>query len=110
MDDPDLSQQLGLPLYTASPTKLQQKTQEKTVKPKHRRTLKIININSQSHKNKPELLQNLEDSTKPDISIGTSSWLTKKVNDCEVFSEGYRMSAVRRDRQDYPHYDDNKPV
>ena len=42
-DDPDLSQQLGLPLYTSSPTKLQQKTQENTLKPKHQSTVRIIN-------------------------------------------------------------------
>ena len=69
------------------------KPRKKPVKPKHRRTLTIINVNCQSLKNKPEFLQNLADSTKPDI-IGTESWLTKEVNDCEVFPNGYRMSTV----------------
>ena len=65
-------------------TKLQQKTKKKTVKPNNQRTLKIININWQSLKNKPELLQNLSDSTEPDIIIGTESWLTKEVSDYNI--------------------------
>ena len=88
--------------------KAQQKTQEKNAKPKHQRTLKIINVNCQSLRNKPELLPNVADSTKHDIIIRTESWLTNEVNDYDVFPEGYRMSTVRRDRQDLPQYDDSR--
>ena len=104
--DVDVHKKIGLPLYTSSPT-AKTATEPKT-KPKHRRTLKIINLNCQSLRNKPELLQNLADSVKPDIIIGTESWLTRDIKDSEVFPEGYRQTAVRRDRQDLPRYKDTK--
>ncbi len=103
--DPKIHKKIGLPLYSSSP---EPKTPREKIKPKHRRTLKIVNLNCQSLKNKPELLQNLVDSVKPDVIIGTESWLTKDIKDSEVFPEGYRQTAVRRDRQDLPRYQDTK--
>ena len=70
--------------------------------------LPTINVNCQCLRNKPQLLQNLADSSKSDIIIGTESWLTKEVNNCKAFEEGYGMSAVRRNRQDLPWFEDSR--
>ena len=62
--------------------------QNKAVKPsgcvstrKKRQSIKVLTLNCQSIKNKPELLQNMTDSLKPDIIIGTESWLHSDIHD-----------------------------
>jgi hypothetical protein len=79
-------------------------------KPKVKKTMKILNLNCQSIKNKPELLENLLESTKPDIVIGTESWLNPDVADSEVFPDGYKVSTARRDRCRVPKYESTPDV
>ena len=102
---------LGLPLYSSSPKK--QENQPQTFQHKKPKTMRVIVLNCQSLKNKPEQLQNMVDTMKPDIVIGTESWLIpedkeKGILSSEVFPEGYKMTVARRDRQDIPSYS-NKP-
>ena len=107
----DDQSKFGLPLYTSSSIK--KDPENKKIVPKHKRTLKILNLNCQSIRNKPELLQNLVESTNPDIIIGTESWLNSSVFNAEVFPKGYTQSAIRRDRSDIPGYsreEDEKTV
>ena len=103
----------GYPMYTSSPNK-PAKTQN-TFRPKKKRTVRVIVVNCQSLKNKPELLQNMADSMKPDIIIGTESWLIPEhkengILNSEIFPEGYKLSAARRDRQEVPVFADNPDI
>ena len=82
---------------------------------KKKRTVRVIVVNCQSLKNKPELLQNLADSMKPDVIIGTESWLIPDYKEngilnSEIFPEGYKLSAARRDRQEVPFYAENPDI
>ena len=52
---------------------------------------------------------------KPDVIIGTESWLIPehKVNgilSSEIFPEGYKASVARRDRQEIPAYSENDSI
>lgn len=100
-------------MYTSSPDKPPK--ENKPFRPKKKRTLRVLNLNCQSLKNKPELLQNMADSLKPDVIIGTESWLIpeakqKGIRNSEVFPDGYKLSVARRDRQDVPCYADTPDV
>ncbi|CAC5378485.1 unnamed protein product [Mytilus coruscus] len=59
--------------------------------------LRILNINFQSIKRKQHLVQNIIDSTKPDIVIGTETWLDSTIKDIEIFPEEYTL--YRKDRK-----------
>jgi hypothetical protein len=94
-------------MYTSSPDKPPKET--KSFRPKKKRTLRVVSLNCQSLKNKPELLKNLAESTKADVIIGTESWLIpdhkeKGIFSSEIFPDGYKLSAARRDRQEVPHF------
>ena len=70
--------------------------------PMKNRFLRIINVNCQSLRNKPEQFKILADSFKPDVIKGTESWLTplnckNGVTSCKIFPDGYRLSVARRD-------------
>jgi hypothetical protein len=47
--------------------------------------LRVLVINCQSIKNKKYDMENLTESTKPDIIIGNESWLHKDIQYKEVF-------------------------
>ena len=79
----------SLPPRTSTPIK------KKTFKNPNR--LKIININFQSVVNKVPELQCLIDTEKPDVVIGTESWLTPEISSGGIFPSGY--TAYRTDRQ-----------
>ena len=106
----------GLPLYTSSPLKDPANSKPyKAKKPKKKRVLRVLSLNCQSLRNKPELLENIADSLKPDVIIGTESWLIppnkeKGIHNSEVFPEGYTLSAFRRDRQEVPCYSDTPDI
>ena len=73
---------LGPPLHTSSPSS-QRKQHSYTHIPKTKNPLRIINLNCQSLKNKKAEFLSLIDSTKPDIIIGTESWLSNSISDTE---------------------------
>lgn len=104
---------IGLPMYTSSPDKPLKPAQP--FRPKKKRTLRVITVNCQSLKNKPEMLKNMADSLKPDVIIGTESWLIPDhkengIYSAEIFPEGYKLSVARRDRQEVPHYADKPDI
>jgi hypothetical protein len=59
-------------------------------------TLTILNINFQSIKSKLCRLSNVINSVKPDIIIGTETWLDKDIRDSEICPRGYILH--RKDR------------
>ena len=61
------------------------------------RPLKIISLNFQSIENKKPELDLLLDTTKPDIIIGTETWLDPSISSSEYFPAS-RYTVYRRDR------------
>ena len=76
--------QLGEPTATSSParpTKVNKKyTQKQT-------PLRILNINFQSINNKKPELDHIISSVKPDIKLGTETWLSKITSSYEYFKQ-----------------------
>lgn len=60
--------------------------------------LKVLNINCQSLVNKKAEFQALLDLHKPDIVVGTESWLTKDHYDSEFFPQSLGFTPFREDR------------
>ena len=79
----------SLPPRTSTPIK------KKTFQ-KNSNKLKILNINFQSIVNKVPEFQCVIDTEKPDVVIGTESWLSPEISSSEIFPLGY--TAYRRDR------------
>ena len=80
----------GSPVLTSSPKK-----PAYVHKTKHP-PLKLLNINFRSIKNKKAEFLNLIECEKPDIIVGTESWLEPDITDSEIFPDNY--TARRRDR------------
>ena len=59
--------------------------------------LRVLNINFQSIKRKQHLVNNIIESSKPDIVIGTESWLKPNIHNNDVFPETYNI--YRKDRK-----------
>ena len=80
-----------MPLATSSPDK----AKTKKVKAKQRSQLKVLVINFQSVKNKSDQLEVCTEMEKPDLIIGTETWLFNSVSSSELLPKGY--SAIRKD-------------
>jgi hypothetical protein len=50
---------------------------------------RILVVNCQSIKNKKQELENLVETSKPDIMIGTESWLSNDIQSTELFPSYY---------------------
>ena len=88
---------LGPPLHTSSPSN--QRIQHScTHIPKTKKTLRIVNLNCKSLKNKKAEFVSLIDSTKPDIITGTESWLSHSISDIEYFPD--KFNVYRNDRSE----------
>ena len=61
-------------------------------------SMKILNINCQSIINKRSEFQSVLDLEKPDLVIGTESWLNTDHLDSEIFPRSLGYSSFRRDR------------
>jgi hypothetical protein len=82
------------PLHSSTPTR-------KAGPSKCASPLKIVNINFQSIKSKLCRLSNVINSIKPDIIVGTETWLDKDIKDSEICPKGYILH--RKDRNSKNH-------
>jgi len=78
------------PMHSSTPTR------SRTQQAKPQTPLRILNINFQSIKMKQCRLSNILDSVKPDIVIGTETWLEPNIKNSEIFPAGYKIH--RKDR------------
>jgi hypothetical protein len=95
-----LSNSLGTPQASSSPmtkVKLNLKPPKKTPN-KNRKPVRILNINFQSIKNKKEDRNQIIDSAKPDIILGTETWLDKDASSHEFFPSEL-FNVYRSDRK-----------
>ena len=87
--------QLGEPTATSSPAK---PAQSKTSRQHHKiNSLRVINVNFQSIKNKKPELDQIISSVKPDIILGTETWLSPDISSYEYVPES-DYTVYRRDR------------
>ena len=85
----DITNSPGAPNYCSTPTNQNPTTVNKN-------SLKIINVNCQSLWAKRLEFSHLVESTKPDVVIGTESWLHENISNSSVFPEDF--TVYRRDR------------
>jgi len=90
----------GQPLAASSPINPKKKAPRKQNSP-----LRIITINCESVRSqaKQALFCNVIDSTKPDIIIGTESWLDNSIPSSEVFPDNF--TVYRKDRYEVENRD-----
>ena len=62
--------------------------------------LRVVNINFQSIMNKKADLQEFIYSYKPDIIVGTETWLSANVCNNEIIPAEWNFNVYRKDRQD----------
>ena len=68
-----------------------------TKKSQPQRKLKILNFNCQSIVNKVQNFWLMVETEKPNVIVGTESWLYPEISDSEVFPPGF--TPFRRDRK-----------
>ena len=78
------------PLHTSTPSRASKQDKHS------RRPLRFLNVNCYSIFGKVAEFSNLLQATRPDIIVGTESWLTKSHTDAEIFPRGF--TVYRRDR------------
>ena len=83
---------LPTPLLSSSPSKNMQPIQSQAT------NLRIVAINFQSVCAKKEEFWCLIDAAKPDVIIGSETWLRPDISDSEIFPSGYHV--YRKDRVD----------
>ena len=62
--------------------------------------LRVVNINFQSIMNKKADLQEFICSHKPDIIVGTETWLSANVSNNEIIPAEWKFNVYRKERQD----------
>ena len=62
------------------------------------RPISIVNINFQSCRNKLQELQHIAHSVKPDVIIGTETWLQPSITSNEIFKPEMGYTLYRKDR------------
>jgi hypothetical protein len=87
---------LDSPTPSIPPTPIHASTPRRQTKPSKRTNkakehLRVLNVNFQSVKTKQHRLENLIDSTKPDVIFGTETWLDHGIKDSQIFPSGYNV-------------------
>ena len=89
----------GAPQFASSPihtkTRTSYKNPVRNVKTKNN-PLRILIINFQSISNKKNLLHSLIESSKPDVIIGSETWLKEEIKSQEIFPDNFQV--FRKDR------------
>ena len=80
------------PFHASTPTRASKQDKHS------RRPLRFLNVNCCSIVGKTVDFENLMNSVKPDVVVGTESWLNSKIKNSEVFPKGYTI--FRKDRPD----------
>ena len=80
------------PLHSSTPSRAGQQDRWK------RRPLRLINVNFRSATGKKPDILNLLDSVRPDIVIGTETWLDSNIGDSEIFPDTYKLYRKDRNR------------
>ena len=62
--------------------------------------LRLLNINFRSIMNKRAEFIHLIDSLKPDIIVGTETWLSDSIKNSEIIPDNMNFTIYRRDRED----------
>ena len=62
------------------------------------KTLRILNVNFQSAKKKGKFLEEVIESTDPDIIVGTETWLKEEFKTAELIPNHMEYDVYRRDR------------
>ena len=57
-----------------------------------------MTINFQSCRNKTQELEHLINSVKPDVIIGTETWLNSTINSNEIIKSALGFNVYRKDR------------
>ena len=82
VSSPDPSRHTLKPVHSATPTRKQPSQQKMKV------PLRVLNVNFQSIKMKQRRLFNILESVKPDVVIGTETWLDHTIKDSKIFPKG----------------------
>ena len=82
------------PTMASSPKPQQSQKDKPPVK-----QLRILNINFRSIKKKGKQLEAIIDTTKPDIIIGTETWLDSNIHSSEIIPNYLGFNVHRRDRK-----------
>ena len=94
IQNPDVCDTMMKPIHTSTPEKKISSKREVKI---GLSPLRILNINCQSMKKKQDRMENLIDSTNPDIGIGTETWLDPRITNNQVFPHNY--TVWRKDRE-----------
>ncbi|CAC5424734.1 unnamed protein product [Mytilus coruscus] len=81
------------PKHTSNPNREKQETRNQPFI-----SLRILNVNCQSIRNKQHQVQNLIDSKKPDVMIMTETWLDSSITNSQIFPPEYNI--YRKDRKE----------
>ena len=71
-------------------------------KPTVRKNLRLLNVNFQSIRSKGRNVDMLVESTKPDVIIGTETWLSEDIKSTYFFNPTLGFMVYRRDRPNDP--------
>ncbi|CAC5384628.1 unnamed protein product [Mytilus coruscus] len=80
------------PLHSSTPKRNNVKEKHKPFTP-----LRILNVNCQSIRNKQHQVENIINSTKPDVIIATETWLDQSITNSQIFPQEYNI--YRKDRK-----------
>ena len=94
-----LESSFGSPQHTSSPARVKQQT---TTLQKYPSALRVLVVNFQSIRAKRQPFWLLLEEAKPDIIIGSETWLHAGIFEREFLPSGYHTLA-RRDRKSDPH-------